>query len=74
MDIRMTGEAGPRQRFDELDTRRAGLGLSVARLCRRADISTSAYQRLTKHRERMPNFRTIRRLEEALKHLEGAAQ
>jgi transcriptional regulator with XRE-family HTH domain len=68
----MTGENSPRQRFDELDNRRESLGLSVARLCRRADISTSAYQRLAKDKNRKPNYRTIRRLEQALQNLEGA--
>lgn len=70
MDIRMTGDATPRDRFNELDKRREGLGLSVARLCRRADISTSAYQRLVKDGRRSPNFRTVRRLEQALTHFE----
>lgn len=70
MDITIVGTADPRQRFDALHATRQALGLSVARLCRKADISQSTYQRLVKERGRKPNFRTVKRLEVAISTLD----
>jgi transcriptional regulator with XRE-family HTH domain len=55
-----------RVRFDEIDAKREGHGVSVAGLCRAANVSENAYFRLKNETTRTPNFRTVNRLEHAL--------
>lgn len=60
----------PRARFDAICARRTCLGVSVARLCRKADIHQSTWQQLIRDPKRAPNFRTVQRLEKAMTQFE----
>jgi predicted transcriptional regulator len=63
--------APARQTFEDMEKRRARLGVSLEQLCRRADVSASAVHRLRADPARTPNFRTINKLVNALRSFEG---
>ena len=58
-----------RGRFQTIEAKRREAGISVSRLCRAADINNSTYAALTHEPTRIPNFRTVTRLERALQHM-----
>ena len=71
MDLRFEAQHAARERFHALDSRRQARCISVAQLCRRADVSESTYARLLKSPQRVPHFRTLNRLATALSNLEA---
>lgn len=70
MDIRFHAPAPGREIFEQIEESRQSCGLAIAQLCRRADISDTAYHRLLRNPARVPNFRTINKLKAALAEFE----
>jgi predicted transcriptional regulator len=70
MDFQFADAEGVRARFESIEARRSSLGVSVAQLCRRADMSEATYYRLLKGKKRQPHFRTVNRLQTALRDFE----
>lgn len=70
MDFQFADTEGVRARFDNIEARRSSLGVSVAQLCRRADISEASYNRLRKDKNRQPHFKTVNQLQHAIRQFE----
>jgi len=70
MDLRYQTQSAGRDRFDAIEARREARSISVAQLCRRADVSESTYARLLKCPGRVPHFKTLNRLSQAISNLE----
>lgn len=74
MDLAFVKPSDMRQRLSTLDEKRSKIGLSVAELCRKADVSEATFHSLMRDAKREPHFRTINKLEAALRKIEGSFQ